>query len=284
MKRFSLKKLKEVEGKEHYRVEISSRFTSLENLVGEVDINRTWETTRENIKISTKGSLGYYELKKHKPWFEKGCSKLLGQRKQAKLHWLQDQRAINGNNLNNISREVSRHFRNKKREYLKDRINTLAMNSKSKNNRDLYGGINEFMRGYQPRSNLVKNENGDCHSIFNRWKNYFPQLLNVHRVSDVRQIEVHTAKLLVHDPNPIEVEIAVAKLKMFKSLGSDQIQAEMIQAGGEILRSNFHKLINSIWNKEKLPDQWKEYVIVPVHKKANKTYCNSYRGMPLLST
>jgi hypothetical protein len=35
------------------------------------------------------------------------------------------------------------------------------MNSKNKNIRDLYRGINEFKRGYQPRSNLVKDENGD---------------------------------------------------------------------------------------------------------------------------
>jgi hypothetical protein len=35
----------------------------------------------ENINISAKGSLGYYELKKNKPWFNEGCSKLLDQRK-----------------------------------------------------------------------------------------------------------------------------------------------------------------------------------------------------------
>jgi hypothetical protein len=53
------------------------------------------------------------------------------------------------------------HFRNKKREYLKDKINELAMNSKKENIWDLYREINEFKRGYQPRSNFVKDENGD---------------------------------------------------------------------------------------------------------------------------
>jgi hypothetical protein len=42
-----------------------------------VDINRPWETVREIIRISAKQSLGYYELKKYKPWFDEGCSKLL---------------------------------------------------------------------------------------------------------------------------------------------------------------------------------------------------------------
>jgi hypothetical protein len=90
MERFNLKKLNEVEGKEHYHVEISNRFSALENLNAEVDINRAWETITESINISAKESLGYYELKMHKPWFVEGCSELLDQRKQAKLQWLQD--------------------------------------------------------------------------------------------------------------------------------------------------------------------------------------------------
>jgi hypothetical protein len=81
-----------------------------------VDINRTWETIREKIRISAKESLGYYELKKHKPWFDEGCSKLLDQWKQAKQQWLQDPSQMNGNNLNNIRREASRHFRGEKEE------------------------------------------------------------------------------------------------------------------------------------------------------------------------
>jgi hypothetical protein len=86
--------------------------------------------------------------------------------------------------------EASRYFRNKKREYLKDKINELATNSKNKNIRDLYSGINGFKRGYQPRNDLVKDENGDLlvdsHNILNKWKNYYSQLLNVRNVSDVK--------------------------------------------------------------------------------------------------
>jgi hypothetical protein len=69
--------------------------------------------------------------------------------------------------------------------------------------------------------------------------------LNVYRASDVRQI--HTAEALVPDSSPFEVEIAIAKLKSYKSPGSDQIPAELIQAGGEMLHSKIHELINSIW-------------------------------------
>jgi hypothetical protein len=53
---------------------------------------------------------------------------------------------------------ASSHFGNKKREFLKGKVNELAMNSKNKNVRDLYRRINEFNWGCQPRSNLVKDE------------------------------------------------------------------------------------------------------------------------------
>jgi hypothetical protein len=96
----------------------------------------------------------------------------------------------------------------------------------------------------------------------------------VHNVSDVRQISVHTAEPLVPGPSRLEVEIAIVKLKKYKSPGSDQIPAELIQAGGEILLSAIHKLINSVWNKEELPDQWKESIIVAVHKKGDITTIN----------
>jgi hypothetical protein len=114
----------------------------LEYFDAEVKINSAGETIRENIKISAKQSLRYFELKKHKSRFDEGCSTLLDQRKQAKLLWLQDTSEINGDNLNNVRREASRYFRNKKREYLKDKINELATNSKNKNIRDLYRQIN----------------------------------------------------------------------------------------------------------------------------------------------
>jgi hypothetical protein len=153
MERFNLEKLNDVEGKEQFRVEVSNRFAALEDLDVEVEINSAWETIRENIKISAKEGLGYFEMKKHKTWFDEGCSKLLDQRKQAKLQWLQDPHEINGDNLNNLRCKASRYFRNKKREHLKDKINKLAMNSKNKNIGDLYRGINEFKRGYQPRNN-----------------------------------------------------------------------------------------------------------------------------------
>jgi hypothetical protein len=77
----------------------------------------------------------------------------------------------------------------------------------------------------------------------------------VPRVSDVRQIGVHTTEPLVTDPRPFDVEIGVAKLKSYKSPGSYQVPSELIQSGDEIIRFEIHKLINYVCNKEELTDR-----------------------------
>jgi hypothetical protein len=78
-------------------------------------------------------------------------------------------------------------------------------------------GINEFKSTYKPRSNLPKDEGGDLLvdslNNLNRQKNCFCQFLNVHNVSDVRQMEVHTAEPLVLGPSCHEVEIAYCKVE-----------------------------------------------------------------------
>jgi hypothetical protein len=190
--------------------------------------------------------------------------------------------------VSNVRREASRRFRNKKREYLKVKINELESNSKNKNIRDLYRGITEFKKGYQPKTNLVKYEWGDLladpQKILTRWKNYFRQLLNVQGPESIMQTEIHTAEPFVPEPSTTEVEVAIRKMKRYKAPGSDQIPAELIQAEGEILHSEIHKLIMLIWNKEELPHQWKEPIVVPIPKKVDRTDCRNIRGISFLST
>jgi hypothetical protein len=63
---------------------------------------------------------------------------------------------------------------------------------------------------------------------------------------------------------------------MYKFPRSDQIPAELVQAEGDVLCFEYRKFINSLWHKEDLPDQWKESVIIPIHKKGDRTDCSYY--------
>ena len=145
---------------------------NLENLNVDEDVDRTWENIKENIKTSAKESLGLHELKQHKPWFDEECIGFFDQRKQAKMQCIQDPSQSNVDDLNNVRRDASRHLRNKKKAYLKAKIEELETNSKINNVRDLYRGINDFKKGYQPRTIIVKDKKGDLvansHSIMAR--------------------------------------------------------------------------------------------------------------------
>jgi hypothetical protein len=79
----------------------------------------------------------------------------------------------------------------------------------------------------------------------------------------------------VPDPSVLEVELVIEKLKSHKSPGFDQIPAELIKASGTTIRCAIHKLIIAIWNKEELPEEWKELIMVPIYKKGDKTDCNN---------
>jgi hypothetical protein len=92
----------------------------------------------------------------------------------------------------------------------------------------------------------------------------FSQLWSVHGVSEVRQTEIHTAESLVLEPSTFEIETVIEKLKRHQSPGTDQIPAKFIKAGGKTIRSAIHKLIICIWNKEELPEQWKELITIQI--------------------
>jgi hypothetical protein len=115
VERFNLKKISELEFRKQYQIKNSNRFAALENLNVSEGINMAWENIKESIKMPVKESLGLYERKQHKPWFDQECSQFLDQRKQAKMQWLQNPNRSTVDNLNNVRHEVSRHLMKKRR-------------------------------------------------------------------------------------------------------------------------------------------------------------------------
>ena len=134
--KFNLGNLNELEVRKNYHTEITDTFEALENLSDKENINRAWKNTK-NIKTAAKESLGLREFKQHKPWFDEKCLHFLDQRRQAKMQWVQDPSQTNVDYLNNVRRAATRHFRNKKKAYLKPKIEEIETNSKIKSIRDL---------------------------------------------------------------------------------------------------------------------------------------------------
>jgi len=111
----------------------------------------------------------------------------------------------------------------------------------------LYSGISHFKKGYQARTDIVKDEKRDLvidyHNILATWRNHFSQLLNVHGVIDVRQMEIHTAEPMVSEPSAFDIKMAILMLKRYKSPSVDKIPAKLIKAEGRTNCSEIHKLM-----------------------------------------
>ena len=112
---FNLRKLSELDLWKQYRIKISNMVSALENLNVSEDINRAWEKVKENSETSAEESLGLYELKKLKPWFDEERLRFSDQRKQAKMQWLLDPNHSNVDTVNNVRCKASRYFKNKRR-------------------------------------------------------------------------------------------------------------------------------------------------------------------------
>ena len=83
----------------------------------------------------------------------------------------------------------------------------------------MYRGIDDFKKGYRPRTNILKDEKGDLvtdyHSILARWRKHISQLLNIHGLMMLGRQKC-TAEPLVPEPSAFEVELAIEKLKSHK--------------------------------------------------------------------
>jgi hypothetical protein len=88
--------------------------------------------TLKKYQTSAGECLCLHELKQHKPHFDKECLRFSDQRKQAKMEWLQHPNQSNVYNLHNVRCEANRQFRNKKKEYIKAKIDELGTKSKIK--------------------------------------------------------------------------------------------------------------------------------------------------------
>lgn len=73
-------------------------------------------------------------------------------------------------------------------------------------------------------------------------------------------------------------------MKNNEAAGEDGLSCEVLKAGGSVLTKQLNKLIVQVWENEKVPEDWKKAILIPIHKKGDKVDLNHYRGISLLST
>ena len=70
-----------------------------------------------------------------------------------------------------------------------------------------------------------------------------------------------------------EINEIIKNMKSNKAAGPDEILPEFIKNGGLIPKQKLHQLILKIWKQEKMPCEWSEGILCPIHKKGDKKQC-----------
>ena len=118
-----------------------------------------------------------------------------------------------------------------------------------------------------------------------RWKRHFEGVLNVPNTV-AAEIIVDVEDQATNDTTEVtreEVEVAVRKLKNGKAPGSDEIVAELVKNGGQVMVDWLWELLREVWRTKSVPQEWKNAILIPLHKKRSRKDCNNYRGIALLS-
>ena len=150
-----------------------------------------------------------------------------------------------------------------------------------------------FTRSRHQIQSPLRSSNGqdlltDTESILNRWSEHFSGLLNTNRTvqeAALTEIKQRPVKAELDEPPDLQdIEKAIDQLKSGKAAGIDGIPPEIWKHGGTALHSKLLELLVLCWEKSKLPQDFRDAVIITLYKnKGEKSNCSNYRGITLLS-
>jgi len=206
-------------------------------------------------------------------WYDEECKFAIEEMKEAREKWLvKGRREKEEQEYHHKRKEAHRMIRNKKKTYVKSVIESVEEDQKHNNTRKMYQTVNQFKKGYQHKFSIIRNKKGEFAKITKEkaeiWKEYFDKLLNTEEPreliksgnKEVSEVEVDVEELTIED-----VKEAIRNLKNNKAAGTDGIHPELIKYGGNKLLNRMYELVRQIWEEERIPEEWKETVIVPIH-------------------
>lgn len=274
-----------------YAEGVSERLQA-ETLAADASIEEEWSQIARAIKGAAHEIVGLKERARREiAWFDEDCENAIKARIEARNRNLQRSTRRSKEEYKEARKKVNKLCRRKKRLWQKSKIEHIELLAQRGDVRGMYAGIRREKNGFQARSNMCEDKNGnlltDTSAILGRWAEHFAEVLNNSSGSGGGRADsdngVHEPDVDVRDPTLHEVKSAVKKMKNHKAPGEDQIVAEFLKKGGDELHERLHKLIGRIWHEEEMPPQWEVGVICPIHKKGSKLDCSNFRGITLLN-
>ena len=148
-------------------------------------------------------------------------------------------------------------------------MESIEEDQKHNTTKKMYQTINQFKKGYQHKFNVFRNKKGELAMNTKEraevWKEYFDKLLNTEEPKELIKIGNREINEVVVELTIQDVKKAMRNLKNNKAAGTDGIHPELIQYRGNKLLSRIYELVRQIWEEERVPEEWKETIIVPIY-------------------
>ena len=264
--------------------------------LGSDDVESDWASLRD-VVYSTAADVVGPTTRKHQDWFDENddrIQELLNVKHHSHRALLNDPHSTsNKAAFANIRRTVQRELRQMQDTWLSKKADEIQSYADRNDMKRFYDALKTIYGPTKSGSSPLLSADGntlitDKEEILKRWAEHFDSVLNRPSSIDAEAIarlpQVPTNASLSDSPSSTEVEKAIKNLSSGKAPGSDSIPAEVYAAGGPQLMRKLTDLFQSMWNQEKIPQEFKDASIVHLYKrKGNRQVCDNHRGISLLS-
>ncbi|XP_062704877.1 uncharacterized protein LOC134287218 [Aedes albopictus] len=291
--RYDLERLKQPDVTTAYAQNLEAALPD-EGVLDVAPLEDCWSTVKAAINNAAESTIGYVERSRRNDWFDEECRAVLEEKDAARAVMLQHGTRQNVERYRQKRKQQTRLFREKKRRLEEAECEEKEPLCRSQETRKFYQKLNASRKGYVPQAEICRDKEGslltDKREVIERWKQHFDEHLNGEENVGTEDQgsggnDYVGAAEDGNEPTPTlrEVKDAIHQLKNNKAAGKDGIAAELIKMGPEKLATCLHQLVVKIWETEQLPEEWKEGIICPIHKKGDKLMCENFRAITVLN-
>ncbi|MCJ8736375.1 hypothetical protein PDJAM_G00257640 [Pangasius djambal] len=260
-------------------------------LDGHVVLPDDWETTAEVIRVTGRKVLGVSSGRRKEDketwWWNEEIQDSIQRKRLAKKKWDMDRTEENRQEYKDLQRRVKREVSKTKQEAYDELYTRLDTREGQK---DLYRLARQRDRDGKDMQQVrvIKDRDGRVltseESVQRRWKEYFEELMNEENEREKRVEEVTSVEQKVDKIRKDEVRKALKRMKSRKAVGPDDIPVEVWKCLGEAAVEFLTSLFNRVLESEKMPEEWRSSVLVPIFKnKGAVQSCSNYRRIKLMS-
>ena len=263
----------------------------LEMLSTETDILGNWPLITEKIRTTAKEVLGMTRGGPNKDretwWWNDTVQESIQKKKEAKKRYDHTGNEDDKRDYAESRRDAKREVAKAKEEAYSDLYHKLNTKEGEK---DLYRIAKQKDKASKDIQHvrLIKDADGTLltgeEAVLQRWKSYFESLMNTENPREPREEEAERNDQEIEDIDVNEVKAALHKMKNGKAVGPDNIPIEAWKSLGRQGIEVLTKLFNQILSCEKMPEEWRKSILVPVYKnKGDAQDCGNYRGIKLMN-